>query len=46
MLLERGKDARQKPCAISIRVEAMSTTVTPFFEATAVSGRCAAAARG
>ncbi len=30
---------RRKPCAINIRVEVMSTTVTPFFDATAVSGR-------
>jgi len=30
---------RKNPCAINIRVEVMSTTVTPFFEATAVSGR-------
>ncbi len=29
----------RKPCAISMRVEVMSTTVTPFFDATAVSGR-------
>ena len=30
---------RRKPWAISIRVEVMSTTVTCFFEASAVSGR-------
>jgi hypothetical protein len=32
---------RRKPCAISMRVDVMSTTVTPFFDATAVSGRSA-----
>src|SRR5688500_15790601 len=32
---------RKKPCAISMRVEVMLTTVTPFFDATAVSGRSA-----
>ena len=30
---------RRKPCAISIRVEVMSTTVTPRLQASAVSGR-------
>src|SRR5688572_16079923 len=32
---------RRKPCAINMRVDVMLTTVTPFFEATAVSGRSA-----
>ena len=34
-----SKMRRRKPCAISMRVDVMSTTVTPFFDATAVSGR-------
>src|SRR5688572_24508749 len=32
---------RRKPCAINMRVDVMLTTVTPFFDATAVSGRSA-----
>ena len=34
-----SKMRRRNPCAISMRVDVMSTTVTPFFDATAVSGR-------
>ena len=30
---------RRKPCAISIRVDVMLTTLTSFFDAIAVSGR-------
>ena len=33
-----SKIRRRNPCAISMRVDVMSTTVTPFFDATAVSG--------
>jgi hypothetical protein len=33
-----SKMRRRKPCAISIRVDVMSTTVTPVFDATAVNG--------